>query len=296
MPPLTGNPGIDARLLNWLASYDASDAFSGCDICIGGSTHPARLLSTRRGLRLFLKWSDNMSATGSFRQEALALERLGAHQVLQVPEVLSVGDDFLLLAAFVTGAPAADWPEAFGRGLAQLHQQGRNQQFGFDQDNLLGLSLQPNGWLDDWTIFWRERRLLPQLYLLESRLPPGDRLLQRGFRLAEKLEDILSGSPVQPVLLHGDLWSGNAAADAAGRPVIFDPASYYGSHEAEFGIMRLFAGFDPRCESAYIEILPFAAGHERRIAVYRLYHEINHLLLFGSSYYRMAAQTLDDLL
>lgn len=42
-------------------------------------------------------------------------------------------------------------------------------------------------------------------------------------------------------MLHGDLWSGNIGAvlEADGvtsRPVIFDPATYFGHHEAEFGM------------------------------------------------------------
>ena len=40
---------------------------------------------------------------------------------------------------------------------------------------------------------------------------------------------------VKPSILHGDLWSGNIGA-VDGEPSIFDPASYYGHHEAEFGI------------------------------------------------------------
>ena len=40
---------------------------------------------------------------------------------------------------------------------------------------------------------------------------------------------------VRPSVLHGDLWAGNYAA-VDSRPAIFDPATYYGHHEAEFGM------------------------------------------------------------
>lgn len=47
----------------------------------------------------------------------------------------------------------------------------------------------------------------------------------------------------QPVILHGDLWSGNAGYDETTcTPVIFDPASYYGHNEADLGITHMFGG------------------------------------------------------
>ena len=40
---------------------------------------------------------------------------------------------------------------------------------------------------------------------------------------------------IKPSLLHGDLWSGNIGS-ADGKPSIFDPAVYWGHHEAEWGV------------------------------------------------------------
>jgi fructosamine-3-kinase len=52
--------------------------------------------------------------------------------------------------------------------------------------------------------------------------------------------------PLQPVILHGDLWSGNVGLDSKSRsPVIFDPASYYGHNEADLGITHMFGGEYP---------------------------------------------------
>lgn len=57
---------------------------------------------------------------------------------------------------------------------------------------------------------------------------------------------------MKPCILHGDLWSGNIGS-VDGHPSIFDPASYYGHSEAEFGISWC-AGFgqvgDPPHETA----------------------------------------------
>jgi fructosamine-3-kinase len=144
--------------------------------------------------------------------------------------------------------------------------------------------------------FWREQRLGWQLELFARKAGAEDPLVALGDRLLAKLDELLSGVDEPAVLLHGDLWSGNAAADENGQPIIFDPASYYGRREAEIGMMRLFGGFGPRCEAAYNESWPLADGAERRIPLYRLYHELNHLNLFGRSYYPACMATMESLL
>lgn len=78
--------------------------------------------------------------------------------------------------------------------------------------------------------------------------------------------------------------------------MIFDPASYYGHREAEIGMMRMFGGFGPRCEAAYAEVWPLEDGSEQRISLYRLYHELNHLILFGYNYYRSCLSTINSLI
>lgn len=49
--------------------------------------------------------------------------------------------------------------------------------------------------------------------------------------------------PPRPVILHGDLWSGNVGYDVTtSSPVMYNPASYYGHNEADLGIMHMFGG------------------------------------------------------
>ena len=51
-------------------------------------------------------------------------------------------------------------------------------------------------------------------------------------RLGALFADLDGGRAVRPSVLHGDLWSGNIAS-VEGAPSIYDPACYYGHHEAE---------------------------------------------------------------
>ena len=71
---------------------------------------------------------------------------------------------------------------------------------------------------------------------------------------------------------------------STGEPVLIDPAAYFASREAEFGMMTLFGDFDQTFYDAYEEVWPFSDGAVDRIALYRLYHLLNHLNLFGGSY------------
>lgn len=263
----------------------------------GGSIAECFRVRSRAGREYFVKYQSR-SLPGAFHAEFESLSSLRrfATRALHIPAPLARDDNLLVMEAFEEGRPGPDWQELMGRGLAHLHLRSQRQGFGFGQDNFLGFSPQANRWRDDWTVFWADQRLQPQISTLADTLGPDDSLVREAERLLARLDHYLGDVPGQSVLLHGDLWSGNAAAGADGQPVIFDPASYFGHHEAEFGMMRLFGGFHERCEQAYREILPFRAGHEERISLYRLYHEMNHLLLFGGAYYRSCRQTLSQLL
>lgn len=70
------------------------------------------------------------------------------------------------------------------------------------------------------------------------------RELERDFfgkvvpRLLRPLEDRKKGRSVKPVLLHGDLWVGNASVEDTGtheegRCMLFDSSAFYGHNECE---------------------------------------------------------------
>ena len=109
------------------------------------------------------------------------------------------------------------------------------------------------------------------------------RLEERIIGLKPVVEDLLD-TRERPSLLHGDLWSGNFLVNPEGKACLIDPAVYYGHREAELAMCRLFGGFSPHFYSAYQEAFPLEAGASRRLALYQLYHVLNHLNLFGRSY------------
>ena len=262
----------------------------------GGCINNSQLVTLKDGRVYFIKsHAEGPKYPGMFAAEHRCLSLMAETGSLRVPRPVASDTRFIVTEAFREGGKASDWHERLGRGLAEMHLKSRTGRYGFPVDNYIGTSQQPNTWTGDWLGFWRDQRLGWQLELYARKAGAGDRLLALGDRLMVRLEGLLGGMDEPAVLLHGDLWSGNSAADESGAPVIFDPASYYGHREAEFGIMRMFGGYGPRCEAAYDEVWPREDGSAERIDLYRLYHELNHLNLFGRSYYQGCIETMEKL-
>jgi fructosamine-3-kinase len=237
-----------------------------------------------------------------FEAEAAGLAELAGAHAARIPQVLAVaGDDtshenwaLLALEWIELGAANAQTETLLGESLAIQHRVTRDQ-FGWHRDNTIGSTPQANHSSPQWVEFLRQRRLLPQLALAAGNGARPE-LVDRGHRLCERLEAFFPDHQPQPSLLHGDLWGGNWAADAQGRPVLFDPAVYYGDREADLAMTRLFGGFGAAFYSAYQAAWPLDAGAERRVTLYNLYHVLNHFNLFGGGYQRQAQGMIQRLL
>ncbi len=216
-----------------------------------------------------------------FSREMDALRMLAVPEGPRVPIPYLHGHEFLLLEDLNPAKPSGDFWESFGQQLAALHLHvGLN--FGFEENNFIGSTPQPNPWTADGYEFFAEHRLG---YQAELALQQG--LINRAdFRavlaLATKLPHLVPEQPAS--LIHGDLWSGNAIAGPNGEPAIIDPAAYYGWAEAELGMTNLFGGFPEAFYKAYEEARPLEDGWRGRLPIYNLYHLLNHVNLFGAGY------------
>lgn len=231
-----------------------------------------------------------------FEAEWRALETIRSTAAIAAPEPLFcgiAGEHAFLAMQFVDLAGRPD-PARFGRALATMHASCA-ERFGFEVDNTIGSTPQRNRWSRDWVEFWRRQRLGYQLELGASGVLDSA-LLDAGKRLCERLDGFFSAYRPRPSLLHGDLWSGNWGADAAGDAVIYDPACYYGDHEADLAMMELFGHPGEAFFAAYREHFPIDAGYSVRRELYNLYHVLNHANLFGGGYPARARSMIDALL
>ena len=118
-------------------------------------------------------------------------------------------------------------------------------------------------------------------------------LFQQVERLIARLDRWLAQPVEPPCLLHGDLWAGNYLIDEAGKPVLIDPAVYYGRREADLAMPALFGGFPEEFFQGYHDQWPLEDGWQQRLEVYKLYHLLNHLNLFGSGYLESCLEIAD---
>lgn len=260
----------------------------------GGCIGRAEVFTLDTGQRVFVKSSPDFPE--SFAAESAGLAAIGKSNSIQVPEEIGCGQTesglgFLVLEWIETVPRDADFEIELARLLAQLHRQCRNARFGFDTDNFLGGSRQCNQWSSRWVEFWAVHRLGYQLELSNTLGYATAEFNLRCHRLIDHLDSLLK-TDESASLIHGDLWSGNLLCGPNCLPVLIDPAVYFGSRESEFGMTTLFGGLSPRFYDAYHEAWPLAAGWETRVEIYRLYHLMNHLNLFGPSYFGSCLEIL----
>ncbi|TYP86983.1 MULTISPECIES: fructosamine kinase family protein [Nitrosomonas] len=233
-----------------------------------------------------------------FEAEAAGLKEIHNSHTLRVPEPKCWGSNevhaWLVLEYLELKHLPNPHAEALGVGLANMHRTFSDQ-FGWFRNNTIGSTLQKNDRSSEWIPFWRQHRLGYQLQLAQINGYKG-RLQTQGERLMADLDVFFTGTRINACLLHGDLWSGNYSFDAAGRPVLFDPAVYYGDRETDLAMTELFGGFPAQFYASYQDAYPLEAGYHTRKTLYNLYHVLNHLNLFGSGYLRQAEQMMDKLL
>lgn len=258
----------------------------------GGCIHNATKLETTTGT-FFLKWNTRC-APDMFIREAECLRELrkANPEPLIIPEVIltkEINDTpgYLLLEFLEDGnTPQGD--EDLGRGLARLHR-FRGEKFGFHVSTYCGLTLQDNIWQNNWPYFFAEQRIGALVSQIKKERGMSAEQLKVYEKLMDKIPSLLPDVSI-PVLIHGDLWSGNYMMTMRG-PALIDPAAYYADREMEMGIMTMFGGFSSRFWSAYNEEFPLPPYWRTRNRLYQLYHILNHYLLFGGSYGQSAIET-----
>ena len=250
--------------------------------------------------RLFVK-SGSATERPNFEAEARGLSLLASVSVLATPADPWVGKIpterdsswFLAMEQVEAGPRESGFFERFGRQLANLHRASIDgSTFGLDWDNFIGSTPQVNKREGLWIEFYRRHRLGFQLRLARQRNLSTSELDRLGGRLIDRLSRWIDLPEEPPCLQHGDLWSGNYLVGPSGEPVLIDPAIYYGHRETDLAMTRLFGGYPQGFYDAYQEEWPLPAGWKERLPIYQLYHQLNHLNLFGSGYLSGCLSTL----
>jgi fructosamine-3-kinase len=242
-----------------------------------------------------------------FAAEAQGLQEMLATNTIKVPQPICWGtttnNSYIVMEWLEFGGENTTSWEVMGRNLAKMHKVKvevgfPHLQFGWGVNNTIGSTPQINTFTDHWADFFAEFRIGYQLKLAQRRgftIPPV--VNQEGdiYAVIDLIREILSHHHPRPSLVHGDLWSGNAAITVNGEPVILDPATYYGDREVDLAMTELFGGFPAAFYRGYHQEWPLDQGYQQRKTLYNLYHILNHFNLFGGGYGNQAHQMMKQI-
>ncbi|EFO63171.1 Fructosamine-3-kinase [Giardia lamblia P15] len=237
---------------------------------------------------LFLKLG-GPDAELAFKGEYYGLQAISETNSIMCPRPISVGmfngKSYLLMTQL---KDLSGNTSGLGRHLAAMHKDSVAEKFGFPYRTFCGSTeLDNTQTSQSWPEWFAEHRINDILLKLEC-VGTLDKVLPKGItrqsvvgRVRDKLLT-LAPSAI-PMLLHGDLWGGNAGS-SGGVPCIYDPACYYGDNEVDLAMTQLFGGFDSNFLRDYDSILPISPEFEKKIPIYNLFHILNHALMFGGGY------------
>ncbi|KZO98299.1 Ketosamine-3-kinase [Calocera viscosa TUFC12733] len=286
---------INPLILEHLQSLEPAATFSGSGSRVTSSS----------GTSYFCKVGSS-SEVEQYAGEALALSLMHAAAPGLAPQLFAHGTSAgcpYFISQYLDMGPALS--DEAARTLAlrlatELHrsQDSRGRGFGFERATHCGVTRVERGWAGSWEVCYSGmmRQLLDGLERKGSGevVKVGNQVVQRV------IPALLRDLDVEPVLLHGDLWTGNAGVDRrTGQPVIFDPAAFYGHNEFELAIARMFGGFPQAFFSTYLSHYPPAepkSEFQQRAELYETYHYLNHALIFGGGYAGQAVSRMKRLL
>jgi fructosamine-3-kinase len=249
----------------------------------GGSINNTYILESDKE-KYFVKTNKKKVFPNGFQEEAEGLKFLD-EKGAKVPGVVISGtcseDVFLVLNWVASHRETETFWFGFGKQLAELHRNS-NALFGYEKDNYMGQLDQNNTFKDDFTTFFVENRLVPQVKLArDGNLLSSTHL--KHFEVFYKTLDRLIPKEL-PAALHGDLWSGNFISGPNQEAYLIDPAVYYGHREIDLAMTTIFGGFSYQFYQSYEDQFPLEPGFQHRKDYFNLYPLLIHLNLFGRSY------------
>jgi len=260
----------------------------------GGDINFAFEVSTSTG-KYFLKVQpDNGQSFFDHEIEGLNL----INTVANAPEVIKSGtfqNNAYLVLNYLQFGTGSQYD--LGQLVAKMHQK-HAPKFGLDHNVTNAKNPKINTWQDNWGEFYVQQRLEVLVSEVKKKVYWNnyrDELMQR---FEAKILGYYQRNPVQPSLLHGDLWNGNVGFQSNHQPILYDPDVFYGDREMDLAMTMLFGGFNEEFYQGYNDTYPLEKGWQRRIPWYQTYYLLAHLNLFGETYgsslESALQQSLDD--
>ncbi|KAM0330706.1 hypothetical protein ACHAQA_003658 [Verticillium albo-atrum] len=291
-------PDVDPAILDalGLAPEHTSIASHGGS----GFSSTFKLTSTLDGQpkHYFIKTGAGKPSEVMFRGEHASLNAIASAVPSFCPSAHAHGplantpDRFFLATDFLdlrTSATSRGSGPSLAAKLAKLHTTPAptpdgfdGPMFGFPVPTCCGSTPQENGFRASWADFYAENRLRAICRAGVAANGPDAELESAVERVAAVVTPRLVGDAtmpgIVPVVVHGDLWSGNHGTgqihgQGGAEEVVFDSSAVYGHAEYELGIMRMFGGFGAAFWREYEELVPRAEPKgewDDRVKLYEL--------------------------
>jgi fructosamine-3-kinase len=194
----------------------------------GATTSAVREVGNDNDQKYFVKSA--VGGSDMLRAEYLGVKAMHETHTVRVPRPIAFGEfqnrAFVIFEHLDFCGGGSQYE--LGQQLAKMHLASLQDTFGFDVDNTIGATPQPNlPWHSNWADFWDEHRLGHMLRLTDN--AGGYYSSDKIETLRQKTRELLSQHKPRASLVHGDLWGGNKGFCRDGDkivPVIFDPATY----------------------------------------------------------------------
>ena len=195
---------VEAAASNALNRKVKLESASGGGMSGGGGASTSAMVDKETGTKYFVKSATNKG--NMLKAEYLGVKAMSDTHTIQVPTPICFGqydNKAFVLFEYLQFCGGGSQHE-LGVQRAKMHRPISDKGFGFDVDNTIGATPQPNSWMDDWADFWDAHRL-GHMLKLTGNCGLSDKDVEA---LREKTRELLSHNP-EPSLLHGDLWGGN---------------------------------------------------------------------------------------
>lgn len=298
-----------------------------------GFTTTAKITTTTEDgteKHIFMKTGKGKSADVMFKGEHASLNAIHSIVPTLCPQSFAEGPledssdgaylvtDFLDMSSRASISSTTSKPsDSLAAKLAKLHTTPapipagyEKPMFGFPVPTCCGDTEQPNSFSSNWADFYAQNRLLAILEKSERNNGKDATLRtlveKTAYEIVPRLlgsDHLNNGKGIVPVVVHGDLWSGNKGQACIGgqgpvEDVVFDPSACYAHSEYELGIMQMFGGFGKEFMREYhsrVEKTEPVDEYADRVKLYEVYHHLNHFAIFGGGYRGGAVGILRDL-
>jgi len=186
-----------------------------------------------------------------------------------------------------------DFQEILANEILNIHSITNNK-YGFNFDAQIGGLKQSNEYNNDWSVFFKEKRLGMIFEIINKKMPMPELINKKIEHLLKNFDNFIPNNP-KISLLHGDLWSGNILFNNGKLVGLIDPGIYFGHNELEIAYLTWFKYIDDKFLNYYSDTLKIDKYFYKYEPIYQLYFSLLNVHLWSREYIKDTEALLDKI-